>query len=261
MLEIVASETLMLPKVFLSDRDKRTTGIKEFEQKLLHQIHTFNQAHSDRAVSVASPAIELFTNFALQECVKNSIDAKASKVAVSIYLDNAQIIVLITDDGLCELNHQALSYDEYPYLDALSRCSSKKTDDQDSLGGAGKGLAMSTQYLRLSAKRGTLLAGSRTNKNTGFVVMLASENEPARDAWNTYFAEFAQFASNISSFRQCEVALRERGLRAEEQVLRDRMVERTRQTISDFCTFFNCAAEQPTDPLQFNVVSPVTACP
>ncbi len=261
MLKIVATETLLLPTEIQTDKEKRITAVKAFEEKLLHQIYTFNQANFDEVVLVSSAAIEVLIHFAIGECAKNSIDANASKLTTSIYLVNGEVIILLTDDGLSELNHQALSNDEYRYLDALSRGFSNKIDTHDSLGGAGKGLAMSAQYLLLSAKCGILLAGSRANQNAGFVVVLSSENKPARYTWNTYLAEFGQFASNISSFRQYPPALRDKSLRAAEKALCERMTERTCRISSDYGTFFHLAAGQSTELKEINFMSPVTATP
>lgn len=224
-------------------KDGWSQSVFEVIQQVKDQIHHFNQMDAQNStVKIDCPALHLFSEFALNECIKNSLDARATELTISVYLDNQTVFVMIHDDGPHKSDHMTVCYDEYSYLDAFKQGSNKHGHPDMFLGGKGLGLALSAQYLKLLAKSGALLAGDRANHCMGFVVTLSSENESVKSTWHDYLPEFeAYYRSVINALPSVAAEAKRVDFSHEEHELVERITERTEihrvQAENYFCLF------------------------
>lgn len=174
--------------------DQRSNSINK---QLEGEIEKHNQSDPKNAVVIDCPALHLLRQFTLFECIKNSLDAKATQMIISVCLHDNKVLVTICDDGPRK-SDSVTSLGKYSYEEAL-RVPSEKKMLPDSSGGAGKALAMSAQYLTLFADSGKLLVGNRAGSKNGYVVFFSSENQLKKMPWSYYFSAFDEFYSGRQS--------------------------------------------------------------
>lgn len=174
--------------------DQRLNSINK---QLEGEIEKHNQSDPEHSVVIDCPALHLLTQFTLFEGIKNSLDAKATQMIISVCLHDSKVLVTICDNGPRK-SDSVIPLHKYHYKEAL-RVPSQKKMQPGSFGGAGKALAMSAQYLALFANSGELLVGNREESNSGFVVFFSSENQLKKMQWGYYFSAFDEFYSGRQS--------------------------------------------------------------
>jgi len=178
-------------------RDAIYDKINDHNKKISIDIHPKNAA------------IHLVDFFTLSECLKNSLDSEYTELTIllAIVIENGMqtVSITISDNGKgTESPMQA-----YPYEQAFLSISEKqsahaKHQDKGSptlLGGAGKGLAMSSQFIAFNA--GCLSTGKSSIYPHGFEVRITAPNEIAALEWNAYMEEFERgFSNKIKYLRE-----------------------------------------------------------
>lgn len=170
---------------------------EQFMTDLKELVLTYNQQNPHRPFMLDSAAMHLFEKFLLFEVIKNSIDAGSASFHVKVYLDghnHRHTVIQIVDDGAAI--DKVAEHGEYNHIQALVNQSEKR--GQALLGGAGKGLAMASLYLKLFGQ-GVLMSGGRPSQMNGYLVTLHSLNKPAEINWPDYFEEFHGFYRELKN--------------------------------------------------------------
>lgn len=191
---------------------------------LYDKIDAHNASPGAIPITKECAALHVLNEFTFHECVKNSLDAHATHIHISVTIASDKMVtVTVSDNGDGTEN----AMQPYNHRQAFFS-SSHKRGEQDQHGGAKKGLAMSAQYLALfNGASNRLETGKSIYYLSGFSVCLISKNEPIQTKWYAYFQQFEhcnrhiQFSADRSprtqkrNFEHAERALHKRTTKLE----------------------------------------------
>lgn len=189
-------------------REKITRQI--FCRKLLNTLYDKITEYNKKISISMEPdnaAIHMVDCFTLGECVKNSLDSKSTELTVSIHVgfenDIQTVNITLSDNGTGTENTMQPYQREKAFLFISEKqiARNKGLTGNTSLGGLGKGLAMSSQFIALFHE-GSLSTGKSTCYPQGFEVSITAPNKMAVIRWENYFAEFERgFENKIKHMR------------------------------------------------------------
>lgn len=201
--------TMQLNDTLRNDRLNVNIACRDFLEEMYSKIDE-DAKKIAIVINKNSAPIHMLDFFTLNECVKNSLDSNSTELTISIRAyceDGVEMVnITLTDNG----DGIKTPVQKYDHEQAFLKISEKNTlkkqnSDSDSiqspiLGGAGKGLAMSGQFISLFGE-GSLLSGKA--EKGGFEVSITAPNKPATVDWNSYISEFNRsFVSKIKHLKE-----------------------------------------------------------
>lgn len=174
--------------------------MEDFCEKTLSALYRKIDEHNSGTTILITKdcaALHVFGKFTLQECVKNSLDARATHLHISIVIAEDEMVTVVMSDNGTGTEDEMRSY---KYCQAFFS-KSEKEGDRNQHGGNKKGLAMSAQYLALFNGSGNRLdTGKSIQYEIGFSVQLVSNNKSVDIKWDDYFSEFEESCGGYIAF-------------------------------------------------------------